>query len=246
MPSSFTLTRVPLVNRPRHVTVAAVRDLTPTYRRITFTGDLDGFESAGSDDHLRVFFVEPGATPTTIEEMRSWPSREYTPVAWSETSLDLDFVIHGSGPGSTWASEARPGDTAMIGGPRGSQVLDGDPAWWLLAGDRTALPAIRRFAAAAAPGTPVDVVVVADDPADEQALTSRGDLTVTWVRTLDALVDALAAAPHHPGDGFAFLGAEQSAVRPVRELLTARGVDLGTAVVKGYWKRGEPEYHAPH
>ena len=39
------------------------------------------------------------------------------------------------------------------------------------------------------------------------------------------------------GDGFAFIAAEQSVVAPGRALLTARGVDLERAVVKGYWKR---------
>ena len=127
-----------------------------------------------------------------------------------------------------------------------TEVLDGRPDHWLLAGDRTALPAIRRFAAQAASGVPVDVVVIAEDPADEQAISSPGDLRVTWVRDLDALIAALGAAPHRDGDGFAFVAAEQSVVKPARAALVAAGFDLERSIVKGYWKRGEAEYHAPH
>ncbi|MET0842765.1 MAG: hypothetical protein ABWY23_02880 [Mycetocola sp.] len=36
-------------------------------------------------------------------------------------------------------------------------------------------------------------------------------------------------------------------MRPGRTLLFDRwNLDAATAIVKGYWKRGEAEYHAPH
>ena len=243
---TFTLSRTPLENGPRRVTVSAAETLTPHYRRVTLAGGFADFASAGADDHLRIFFIPDGAEVDGFEQMRAFPSREYTPVAWNDRELVLDFVIHGDGPASTWAEQATPGMSAMVGGPRGSMVIEGRPAWWLLAGDLTALPAIRRFAAQAAPGAAVDVVVLAEDPADEQPIGSPGDLTVTWVRDLDALVAAVAAARVLEGDGFAYVAAEQAVVKPARELLHARGIDLDRAVVKGYWKRGEDEYHAPH
>lgn len=255
--TGFRLERRALANGPRRVRVRAVEDVTPTYRRIALEGDLAGFDSLGSDDHLRIFFVPDevelprgDAGPEAFQALRAHPSREYTPVEWSDTELVLDFVLHGdgetAGPATTWARRAVPGLGAAIGGPRGSMVFDGVPDSWLLAGDRTALPAIRRFARLAAPGAPVDVVLIAEDPADEQELVSPGDLRVAWVRDLAGLLEGVAAARRVPGDGFAFLAAEQSIVRPGRELLLDRGADLERSVVKGYWKRGEAEYHAPH
>jgi len=254
---AFSLVRTPLQNGPRRVTVASVEDVTPSYRRITLAGELSGFQSLGADDHLRIFFVpadfeapEPGAGPEAFAAMRAHPSREYTPAAWTEDSLTLDFVLHGAsgsdGPATAWALRAAPGDVAMIGGPRGSLVLEGRPDWWLLAGDRTALPAIRRFLGQVAAGTPVDVVLLAEDAADEQPLSSPGALSARWVRSLDELVAALAEVPAREGDGFAFIAAEQSIVKPGREYLQGRGVALDRAIVKGYWKLGEAEYHAPH
>lgn len=240
-PTVFRLVRTPLSNGPRAVTVAGVEDLTPTYRRIHLAGDFAGFDSLGADDHLRIFFVPADFGPADLANLREHPSREYTPVAWTAGSLALDFVIHTAtgGPAMDWARNAVPGTVAVIGGPRGSQAIEGRPDWWQLVGDRTALPAIRRFLAQVAPGVPADVVLLAEDPADEQELECAGELSVTWVRSLDALVDALAALPARTGDGFTFIAAEQSVVKPGRAHLQARGLDLEHSVVKGYWKRGE-------
>jgi len=256
---TFTLTRQPLELRRRRVRVRETHQVTPAYLRVVFEGsDLAGFSSLAADDHLRIFFP-PAGEPLPQPDGDGMPaglrSREYTPFAWDGRGwLAIDFVLHGEGVASTWAQRARPGDEVFIGGPRGSLVMAGAPDWWLLAGDLTALPAIRRHLAAVAPGTPVDVVLLSDDPADLQELTSPGELTVRWVHPVAGsrpgdvtpLLDALRHLPTHPGDGFAFIAAEQAVVAPARAFLTARGVDLERAVVKGYWKRGEAEYHAPH
>lgn len=256
---AFTLARRPLELRRRRVRVREVHQLTPVYRRVVFEGtDLTGFQSAGADDHLRIFFPTPGE-PLPPHEGEGMPagltSREYTPFAWDGRGwLAIDFVLHGEGVASTWARSARPGDEVFIGGPRGSLILEGSPAWWLLAGDLTALPAIRRHLAAVPSGTRVDVVLLCDDPADEQELTSPGKLNPRWVHPepgspsgdVTPLLTALRELPAHSGDGFAFIAAEQAVVAPARAYLTERGVDLERAVVKGYWKRGEAEYHAPH
>ena len=249
--TSFSLTRVPTLNPARRVVVDLVEDLTPTYRRLRLVGDFAAFSSLGADDHMRVFFVPEGfatsaeSDPEAFAAFRESPSREYTPVSWDADALVLDFVLHGDGPASTWAQGATPGSVAVVGGPRGAMVIEGSPDWWVLAGDRTALPAIRRHLLAVAPGTPVDVVVIAEDEADEQELASAGELSVTWVRSRDDLVVRLRDLPRREGDGFAFVAAEQSIVKPAREILEDRGIDLTRAVVKGYWKLGEAEYHAP-
>lgn len=257
--TAFALRRVPLELRRRRVAVGRIEDLAPSYRRVHFTGpDLAGFASPGADDHLRIFFPPPGE-PLPTAQGDALPaglvSREYTPVSWDGTgSLAIDFVLHGDGPAANWAAAARAGDQVYLGGPRGSLIVEGAPQWWLLAGDLTALPAIRRRLAAVAPGTPVDVVLLCDDPGHRQQLHSPGELTVTWLHPaagapagdVSPLVAALAAAPVRSGDGFVFIAAEQAVVAPGREFLARRGIDPDRAVVKGYWKRGDTGYHAPH
>ena len=65
-------------------------------------------------------------------------------------------------------------------------------------------------------------------------LSTVGDIRAS----LDALLVAIETAELPEGEGFAFIAAEQAVVAPGRHLLTARGVELERAIVKGYWRRG--------
>ncbi|KAF2412479.1 NADPH-dependent ferric siderophore reductase, partial [Microbacterium sp. B35-04] len=94
MTSAFSLEPTGLELRFRRVTLAAREWLTPSYVRVRLQGDeLAGFASLGADDHLRIFF--PDGDPQSVEELRAAPSREYTPLAWGEGWLELEFAIHG-------------------------------------------------------------------------------------------------------------------------------------------------------
>ena len=65
--------------------------------------------------------------------------------------------------------------------------------------------------------------------------------------TLAARLDALTADDRPAGAVLGFVAAEQSIVKPGRALLLDRWeLDADHTIVKGYWKRGETEYHAPH
>lgn len=242
----FTLTRTPAELKFRGLEVTDILEITPRYRRIVVSGpDAAGFVSRGADDHVRLFF--PPRERHVPDDGERPESREYTPVAWDDTSLTFDFVVHDGGMVTSWLTQARIGDPVWVGGPRGSLVLDGSPDWFLLAGDLTALPAIRRFAAAAAPGVPVDVAVLGPRD-DRQDVDSPGELSFTWVDGTDTadLLAAVGDLPRRDGDGLVFIAAEASIVPGARALLAERGIDSDTAIVKGYWRRGESEYHAPH
>lgn len=250
--SGFSIERQRLDLRLRAATLAEREWLTPNYVRVRLTGpDLAGFESLGADDHMRLFFA---AGPTdSVDELRASPSREYTPLAWGENWLDVEFAMHGEeGVGAPWAASAPLGSFVGVGGPRGSAVLTGEPGSWLLVGDDTAIPAIRRFAAMIPAGAPARIVVEVASEADQVALDAP--VAVEWLHRGDApagsaliaFLDGLGDANAIGGDPFVFIAAEQSIVKPGRALLARWGVDAAHAVVKGYWKRGEAEYHAPH
>ena len=190
--------------------------------------------------------------------MRAAPSREYTPLEWDAEAgtLDIEFVLHGDdGIAGPWAASAPLGSTIAVGGPRGSMVLEGRPDAWFLAGDETAIPAMRRFAQAMDADATGRILVEVPDAAHEIPIEAPVGVEVRQVHrgkapsgsALAAALDALGAQDRPTGSVFGFVAAEQSIVKPGRGLLLARwGLSSDQVVVKGYWKRGETEYHAPH
>ena len=132
--SENTIHRVMHEIKHRQLTVLKVVDLTPRMRRITLGGaQLQGFISLGSDDHVKLLFANNPAEQAAMDAL-DLPKegvkptmREYTPrrIDLVNNELDLDFVLHGDGPASTWAAQAKPGHTLNIAGPRGSLVKGG-------------------------------------------------------------------------------------------------------------------------
>ena len=257
---AFTLEPRGLELRFRRVTLSAREWLTGSYLRVRLQGaDLAGFASPGADDHVRIFF--PDGDPRTVEELRAAPSREYTPLAWGEDWLEIEFAIHGdpsagtAGTAAAWAATAPVGAMAGIGGPRGSRVLVGRPEAWFLAGDETAVPAIRRFADKMDADAVGRIVVEVADAAHELAIDAPVDVVIEHVHrgdrpagaALSARLEAATLTDRPAGAVFAFIAAEQSIVKPGRALLLDRWrLDADSVIVKGYWKAGETEYHAPH
>ena len=155
-------TRTPV--RIRHETrlrlaeVVRVEPISPHMLRIVFGGaDLAGFVSAAADDHVKLFFPPKGEDrpilPTLGPNGQSFPedgprpiARDYTPRLFdpNKRELVIEFVLHGEGPASEWAAQAKPGRRLGIGGPRGSVIMADDYDAYLLVGDETALPAIAR------------------------------------------------------------------------------------------------------
>lgn len=151
---SDTIHRVNHEIRQRRLQVLRVTELTPRMRRITLGGaELQGFTSMGSDDHIKLLFAETPEQQQAIEARNlgkdggARPTmREYTPrrIDLVAHELDIDFVLHGDGPASTWAAQAAPGQTLDIAGPRASLVVPDIFDAYLLIGDETAIPAIGR------------------------------------------------------------------------------------------------------
>jgi NADPH-dependent ferric siderophore reductase len=238
---------VPLETALRPAALVSREWLTPGYVRLRLEGEaLRGFHAPGADDHVRLFFVPPGAdAPATPEEWRELPSREYTPLNADPDAgrVEFDFVIHGDGPGSTWAASAPLGALVAVAGPRRSNAVSGDPDAWFLAGDETAVPAISRFLRSRRPGTPARVIL---EVAPENELvpipTDAHTFVTVLVRGAERLVDALTALgerdrPH--GAVLGFVGAEADVVPAARALLLQRwDLPPEAVIVKGYWRHG--------
>jgi NADPH-dependent ferric siderophore reductase len=239
------------------LTVTGVADVTPTVRRVLLTGTAEAVAAAGPTVSLlvpRPDDPEPRWPGVARDGRIVWPAgahgvslRSYTARRQDAVrrELEIDFVLHGDGPAATWAAAARPG--ALLGVAGGSPLGDRPARHLLLAGDETALPAITRILAAAAPDTRGLVLVEVADAAEEQPLAAPAGVEVRWLHrgavppgqgTL--LADAVAALdPPGQADLFAWVAAESAAVRAVRADLRGRW-ELGRAQhhAIGYWRRG--------
>ena len=233
----LTVQRVRHELRVRDLTVSRIAPLGDSFLSITFQGEaLDGFVSASFDDHVK--FVIPGIDGDTIR-------RDYTPLWYNAQAreLTLEFALHSSGGASDWATSAVIGQAAIIAGPRGSMIIPQGYDWHLLAGDRSALPAIRRRLSEL-PASSRAIVVIAASGADRLPLESQADVDVTWVDLDAELVAALDALTLPAGEGFAWYAGEAATAKQVREVLGAgKGIAKEAMRVSAYWKRGVADHH---
>lgn len=227
---------------PRRVSVIATERVTPHMVRVVFGGPaFDGFAPGEFTDHyVKLQLPDPQAPERTR-------TRTYTVRDWDaeRRQLTIDFVVHGdTGVAGPWASAAQPGDQLDLLGPGGAYTPDPDADWHLLAGDASVIPAISAALPRIPTGAPVHVVIEVDDPAEEQPLSTPGNLQLTWLHRSDGpgeepelLADAVRALELPDGRGHVFVHGEATSVRTLRtHLISERGFDPATMSISGYWK----------
>jgi NADPH-dependent ferric siderophore reductase len=262
------------VQRVRHplkfrlLQVKQVRAVTPHLIRVTFTGDdLHDFVSASFDDHMKVFFPEPGADKPTLPqagpdgpvfpEGKRPTARDFTPRRFDRDTgeLDIEFAMHDAGPAATWAAQAKVGQYLGIGGPRGSLVIPTGFDWHLLIGDDTALPAIARRLEELPAGTRAAAVIEVADPSARIEFTTHAELHLVWCYRSEAdtqggtrgaaLLQAVRDTwlPEN-GEGYVWAAGEAATMRAVRlHLCGERGVHKTRIRAASYWKQGAVAVH---
>jgi NADPH-dependent ferric siderophore reductase len=250
---------------PRLVEVKRVERLTPAMVRVTLGGpELRGFCEQAPADHVKLFFAQgddpvpvkpfiqddglddpPPGAPVPV--LRDYTVRYFRPDA---LELDVDMVLHGDGPGSTFAANARPGVQVGVLGPRGSEIVPYVFDWYLLGCDETGLPALGRWLEALPAGSKAFAYCEVADASEEQELRSDADVTITWVHRdgvaagrSEALAEAVQSFAPPAGDGFAWFGAEATTLKPIRRhLRNGLGLPKHQVDVDGYWKAGVADH----
>ncbi|MFJ4432103.1 siderophore-interacting protein [Pseudomonas sp. NPDC089395] len=232
--------------RQRRLQVLRVIDLTPRMRRITLGGEqLQGFTSLGSDDHIKLLFAETAEQQQAIDagnlgrDGAVRPTmREYTPrrIDLVANELDIDFVLHGDGPASTWAAQAAPGQILNIAGPRASMVVPDIFDSYLLVGDETAIPAIGRRLEALPAGRQVLAVIQIEDEQERQPLPSQAQVEVIWVKRDEDLLALLDGLGLPEGRLYSWVALEKSLTRQAKALLLEKGVSEDALKAAAYWR----------
>ncbi|CAM3739234.1 NADPH-dependent ferric-chelate reductase [compost metagenome] len=241
-----TIHRVNHEIKHRRLNVLRVTDLTPRMRRITLGGpELQGFASVGSDDHVKLMFAcsaEEQAVLDNLDFSRDGlrpTMREYTPrrIDLAGGEMDIDFVLHGDGPASTWAAQAQVGQVLNIAGPRASLVVPDIFDSYLLIGDETAIPAIARRLEELPAGRKVVAVIEIEDAQEQQPLASAAQVEVIWVqRQQQDLLEVVKDLPLPSGQLYTWVALEKSLMRKTKRLLIDdKGVKEDLIKAAAYW-----------
>nr|WSX19806.1 siderophore-interacting protein [Streptomyces tubercidicus] len=263
------------------VHVIRTRRLSPSVVRVTFGGErLAELASGGRDQRFKLFLPQPhqdrpvfhdtgdgwytawrAQDPAERAVMRSYTIREQR---HEPREFDVDFALHGAGPGaappaggpaSRWAAHARPGDRLTVLAPavEDNGGVDFRPPsgtdWILITGDETALPAIAGILSWLSPGTQAKVWIEIAHEDDRQQLPSFADADITWLvwdgataAGSEPVLDALRAAELPEGTPYAWIAGESGTVKAVRRhLVRERGFDRRAVKFTGYWRRGASE-----
>lgn len=225
------------MSAPHHVartghfdsTIYAVESLSPRMRRITLSAP----EIATRDWPL----ASDIAIVLTGEDGRE-VRRRYTVRSVAGERLVVDALLHGHGPGSSWAATVAAGDRIGFFGPRG-QIDPMDADWLIALTDESGLPAIAALAEALG-DRQIDVLAEIADPGEQYPLPPNA--VVRWLPrgtcpagTTDVLLPALGSLPGRSGAGFAYVLGESRAVVSLRDGLSALGLARNDVYAKGYW-----------
>jgi NADPH-dependent ferric siderophore reductase len=243
-----------------HARVLRTERKTPLMQRVTL-GELDAptFESRGPDQFVLVFFPKPEARHEppvghdfTREAFLDLPP-EQRPVGRYYTvrhhrpevaEIDLDMVLHGEGPGATFAKEATPGDAVSLWGPRICYQPPEGPPFLLLLADLTGLPAMASILASLPAGQKAHAFIEVPDASEQQSMPTQADARVTWVHRgaepagkSEVLIDAVCRAELPEHGIYAYGAGEYGVMRQLRRhLREERRLPKEAVNLINYWR----------
>ena len=240
----------PEENKPRHrghsfhrISVLSAALVTPGTMQVRFGGPEVGALAPDKPGAWVKLFLDEAGQPSS--EGRAYTVRRF----FRETcEMDVDFVMHGHGPMSNWAREARPGHILHGAGPRGGYRPAPGTERHVFLGDASAVPAISAILETLPAGADIRTLLEVDRPEDYRDLTCAADPRVAWMVASGAPGDKLirAATSLDPGPATSiWIAAESRAVQVMRKDFLTRGMMRGRLAAAGYWKAGTLDYRDP-
>ncbi len=254
-------TTAPRVRRPpppfRSVTVTRVESVTPWLRRVTLGGvELAGFTADEPAASVRLLIPSTAAPELVIPTWRgnefllpddTKPTiRTFTPSGFDPLALelDLDTVIHGHGPASDWAAAATVGAPAAVSGPGRGYTIDSSASHFVIAGDESAIPAIRQLVDGLPAHAHGRVFIEVTRPDARTQISDRIDTNITWLDLPDdalpgsSLVDAMQTNTIGADTRVWAAGEAASMQRIRRHCFETLGIPRLHCTIRGYWKHG--------
>lgn len=248
--------------------VSSTEMITPKMRRIWFSGPDVGRYDTLEHLHARLLFKRGRGVPEAWPHMTDtgrirWPggkaeldTRVYTVrrVDRAAGRLAVDFFLGDhSGPATTWAREAAPGDGVGFIGPAAHGQLRAQ--FQVFVADETGLPGVLRCLEALPPETCGVALLEVDGPEDRQEVAPPAGMVLRWLYrngaapgTTQLLEQAFAEIdwPEDPTTAGFWCGAERQTFVPLWRAVRARGLPSGQIVAFAHWRRGmsEPEIAA--
>jgi NADPH-dependent ferric siderophore reductase len=193
----------------------------------------DSGRDPGQPPHLRGL-AGAGRTPLL---------RTYSVWDHDQDWIELYCLIHGDSPGSAWASQAAPGQDALITRPKGNFITS-PAACHLFAGDETAAAAFGPMIRAVPADVPVRALIQTASPADRLPLTRD----VTWIirqpgtppADQSGLLAAITSLQLDGPPGCAYLAGEARTIQALRTaLVTRHGWPRRAIRTKPFWTPGK-------
>lgn len=231
-------------------TVRAVWRVAPSFLRVELDCPGTRALSEGKGMHFSLLLPPPDRAPVWPrldgDGRTVWPAGPdslhravYTFVTLDPIAgrFTFDLFEHEGGRATGWAQTAKGGEVVGIMGPGSGDFPAGDEM--LLAGDATALPAIRRILENSPPDRSGDVFVEVARAADVCDLPRPDAMTLTWVfrERGETLWDHLRDRPApRSASRFVWIAAEQALVRKAKARFRGElGVRANEGYIAYYW-----------
>ena len=251
---------------PQLIQVKSIRDVSPSIRCITFTGEkLSAYPTGCEGGHLKIFLApdlkSQPALPVLTEKGRSWPENEPRPFVRTYSvrairpeikEIDIEFAMHDgvTGPAYLFARDAKPGNWMGITNPGGPDPLLPIRKHYFMAGDSSSLPAIAALLEKMPKDAQGKVVLRLDSQEDIRELEKPQHVEIIWIcgdiTKTDALISTFKSWVIPTSDTAFWIAGEDQIIRDLRRFIRReKGFGREDIYAIPYWRHGYDEegYH---